>query len=159
MSTLRVDNLRGQTSDGTYKYIVQVQSTTITDTTTITATSATATGHIVSITPKFSNSLILINLTGGEQSYSGGSSGDAMVGRLHLYRQLTGGSYTSLAQVQEQANGGVNYGNPHSVEFVDTTHATTSAINYQIYAQVNANTYYYNYTPSNLVLKATEIAQ
>ena len=33
MSTLRVDNLQGQTADGTYKYIVQMQSTTITATT------------------------------------------------------------------------------------------------------------------------------
>ena len=94
MSTLRVDNLRGQTADGVAKYVVQMQSTTTTSSITVTATSLTASGLIVSITPKFANSNLLITITGGEQTYSGSG---VITGVTHLYRQLTGGSYADLS--------------------------------------------------------------
>ena len=61
MSTLRVDNLRGQTADGVAKYVVQVVQTNFnTSTTSVTGTSfAEITGLNVSITPKFATSKIL----------------------------------------------------------------------------------------------------
>ena len=160
MSTLRVDNLRGQTADGVAKYVVQMQSATTTSSITVTATSLTASGLIVSITPKFANSNLLITITGGEQTYSGSG---VITGVTHLYRQLTGGSYADLSgQLCEQSMGGdddSDYGHSHSCEFIDTTHNTTSAINYQPYIKTNSGTYYFNYTPTVMYLRVMEIAQ
>ena len=139
--------------------VLQVQYTTITTTINTTNGSLEASGHIVAITPKFTDSKILIQLTGGEQTYSGSSG--LTVGVVHYYRQLTGGSYADLSgQVSELALGGGDgsgYGHVHSSEFVDTSHNTTSAINYQTYIKTSANTYYYNYASSNVTLKVTEI--
>ncbi len=60
MSTLRVDNLRGQTADGTNRYVVQVvQGNTSTQTTT-TSTSYADTGLTASITPQLSTSKVLV---------------------------------------------------------------------------------------------------
>jgi|TARA_B100000900_G_C20464782_1_gene668814 hypothetical protein len=61
MSTLRVDNLRGQTADGVAKYVVQFIDTTFTTTTAINSdTYTTITDGTVTITPKFINSKIMI---------------------------------------------------------------------------------------------------
>ena len=141
--------------------VLQVQYTTITTTINTTNGSLEASGHIVAITPKFTDSKILIQLTGGEQTYSGSSG--LTVGVVHYYRQLTGGSYADLSgQLCEQSMGGSDssdYGHSHSSEFIDTTHNTTSAINYQPYIKTNTGTYYFNYTPTVLTLRVMEIAQ
>ena len=138
--------------------VLQVQYTTTTGSITTTSTSLEASTHIVSITPKFANSNLLITITGGEQTYS--ASG-VLTGVTHLYRQLTGGSYADLSgQLCEQSMGGSDssdYGHSHSSEFIDTTHNTTSAINYQPYIKTNTGTYYYNYTPTAITLRVTEI--
>ena len=164
MSTLSVDNIQGKTTAGTVAmpsgHVIQVQYTTTTSSITTTATSLGASGHIVSITPKFSNSKLLITLTGGEQTYSGSG---VITGITHLYRQLTGGSYADLSgQLCEQSMGGSDssdYGHSHSSEFIDTTHDTTNPINYQTYIKTNSGTYYYNYTPTVITLRVTEIKQ
>tara|TARA_R100001509_G_scaffold131614_1_gene85006 strand:+ start:585 stop:1124 length:540 start_codon:yes stop_codon:yes gene_type:complete len=79
MSTLRVDNLRGQTADGTNRYIVQVVQNTPTTTTHITIIQSPPTMAEVSttfrttITPKFASSLLRLNfqcLIGGRNSSS-----------------------------------------------------------------------------------------
>ena len=66
MSTLRVDNLRGQTADGTNRYVVQVKQITTSTLVQVDTTSATATGLSLSITPSSTNSRILVmgNLNG-----------------------------------------------------------------------------------------------
>jgi len=65
MSTLRVDNLRGQTT-GTDRYVVQVKQITTSTLVQINSTSATATGLSLSITPASVNNKILVmgNLNG-----------------------------------------------------------------------------------------------
>ena len=110
MSTLRVDNLRGQTAGGVHKYVVQMQSTTTTTAISTTSTSYVASGLIVSITPKFVTSKIIVNLTGGNLNWSGG------VNRVHmeLYRQLTGGSYSTLGRIGVVNQGSDAYGFQHS---------------------------------------------
>ena len=163
-SILKTDKIEGVTASGTVQmpagHVIQMQSTTTTSSITVTATSLTAGGHIVSITPKFANSKILITITGGEQTYSGTG---VITGVTHLYRQLTGGSYADLSgQLCEQSMGGndsSDYGHSHSSEFIDTTHNTTNAINYQPYIKTNSGTYYYNYTPTVITLRVMEIAQ
>ena len=164
MSTLSVDTIQGKTTAGTVAmpsgHVIQMQSTTTTSSITVTATSLTASGLVVSITPKFANSNLLITITGGEQTYS--ASG-VLTGVTHLYRQLTGGSYADLSgQLCEQSMGGSDssdYGHSHSSEFIDTTHNTTSAINYQPYIKTNTGTYYFNYSPTVLTLRVMEIKQ
>ena len=60
MSTLRVDSIRGQTADGTNRYVVQVVSTTKTDTFSTTSESFTdITGLSATITPSSSQNKIL----------------------------------------------------------------------------------------------------
>ena len=164
MSTLSVDTIQGKTTANTVQMpsgsVIQMQSTTTTSNITVTATSLTASGLVVSITPKFANSNLLITITGGEQTYS--ASG-VLTGVTHLYRQLTGGSYADLSgQLCEQSMGGSDssdYGHSHSSEFIDTTHNTTSAINYQPYIKTNTGTYYFNYSPTVLTLRVMEIKQ
>ena len=164
MRTLSVDTIQGKTTAGTVAmpsgHVIQMQSTTTTSSITVTATSLTASGLVVSITPKFANSNLLITITGGEQTYS--ASG-VLTGVTHLYRQLTGGSYADLSgQLCEQSMGGSDssdYGHSHSSEFIDTTHNTTSAINYQPYIKTNTGTYYFNYSPTVLTLRVMEIKQ
>ena len=164
MSTLSVDTIQGKTTAGTVAmpsgHVIQMQSTTTTSSITVTATSLTASGLVVSITPKFANINLLITITGGEQTYS--ASG-VLTGVTHLYRQLTGGSYADLSgQLCEQSMGGSDssdYGHSHSSEFIDTTHNTTSAINYQPYIKTNTGTYYFNYSPTVLTLRVMEIKQ
>tara|TARA_A100001515_G_scaffold143371_1_gene144318 strand:+ start:2189 stop:2683 length:495 start_codon:yes stop_codon:yes gene_type:complete len=164
MSTLKVDTIQGKTTAGTVAmpsgHVIQVQYTTTTSSITTTSGSLAASGHIVAITPKFSNSKILINITGGEQTYSGGG---IITGTVHIYRQLTGGSYADLSgQVCEQSMGGdddSDYGHTLACEFIDTTHNTTNAINYQPYIKTNSGTYFYNYTPTALTLRVMEIKQ
>ena len=62
MSTLRVDSLRGQTADGTYRYLVQMKHFQLTTTQTETIASADADQAIsnftVNITPTRANSII-----------------------------------------------------------------------------------------------------
>tara|TARA_R100001440_G_scaffold6935_2_gene13971 strand:- start:177 stop:671 length:495 start_codon:yes stop_codon:yes gene_type:complete len=164
MSTLSVDTIQGKTTAGTVAmpagHVIQMQSTTTTSNISVSATSLTASGHIVTITPKFANSKILINITGGEQTYNGGG---IITGTVHIYRQLTGGSYADLSgQVCEQAMGGdddSDYGHTLACEFIDTTHNTTNAINYQSYIKTNSGSYFYNFTPTALTLRVMEIKQ
>lgn len=77
MSTLRVDNLRGQTADGTNKYVVQVVSETINTQSNISVTGGTYsdTGITATITPKFSTSKILVSFViGGTGANSTGDT-------------------------------------------------------------------------------------
>ena len=164
MSTLKVDTIQGKTTAGTVAmpagHIIQVKENAITTQISTTSTSLGASGHTLSITPKFASSKILITVTGGEQTYGGSG---VITGIVHLYRQLTGGSYADLSgQLVEQSMGGSDssdYGHSHSLEFTDTTHNTTSAINYQPYIKTNTGTYFYNYSPSVLTLRVMEIKQ
>ena len=96
MSTLKVDTIQGKQA-GTVAmpagHIIQVKENAITTQISTTSTSLGASGHTLSITPKFASSKILITVTGGEQTYGGSG---VITGIVHLYRQLTGGSYADL---------------------------------------------------------------
>jgi len=68
MSTLRVDNLRGQTADGKNRYVVQVVSETITAQLNGSVSSAGTyidTGVTATITPSLSSSKILVSFSIG----------------------------------------------------------------------------------------------
>ena len=161
MSTLSVDTIQGKTTAGTVAmpagHIIQVAESTITTQITTTSTSFSASGHIVSITPKFANSKLIISLSGGEQTYSGS---DIIIGNIALYREKPGVAYDDIGQICENTVSGNIYGTTHGSEFVDTTHNTTGTINYQTYIKTNSGkTYYYNYAPTYCVFKVMEIKQ
>jgi len=60
MSTLRVDNIRGQTADGTNRYVVQVVQGTASTQTAHSSNAYADTGLSVTITPQLTTSKILI---------------------------------------------------------------------------------------------------
>jgi len=63
MSTLRVDNLRGETADGKNRYIIQVVQSVLTTRFTSTSTSYTVvTGASASITPLSTNNKVLVTV-------------------------------------------------------------------------------------------------
>ena len=62
MSTLRVDNLRGQTADGTNRYVVQVVQGTHDAVVSISTGTYTFTGLTATITPQFVTSKILVQV-------------------------------------------------------------------------------------------------
>jgi len=156
-SRLLVDKIEGKTTSGTIQmpvgHVIQTVTNEFSTDTSTSSTSFQASGLIVSITPKFSNSKIIVTLTGGTQTW--GSS--APTGTVNLYRQLTGGSYTSVVRLSYLTQNST-YGLSHSSMYVDTSHNTTSAINYQPYFKTNVGTYWFNYDqPIHLI--AMEIAQ
>ena len=64
MSTLRVDSIRGQTADGTNRYVVQTVVHEFNDTTTnSTDSNADLSGSSFSFTPKLATSLLLISIS------------------------------------------------------------------------------------------------
>ena len=75
MSTLRVDNLRGQTA-GTDRYVVQVKQAVKTDKfSTTSATAVDVTGLSVDITPQSANNKVLVSCSlnwGGSNNVYGG---------------------------------------------------------------------------------------
>ena len=133
--------------------VVQMQSTTIDTSISSTSTTLVASGLIVAITPKFSTSKILVNLTGGNLNWSGGENSQ----HVHIYRQLTGGSYSDIGKVGE-IHQDSSYGLQHSSELIDSPN-TTSSINYQPYYKTGTQTTFFNHSSTNLTLRVMEVAQ
>ena len=116
---------------------------------TITSTTFVATGHSVSITTKFDNSYVLLQLAGGGW-YDNGNSTQSQW--LTFYRSVSGGSYTNLADVNttyglQRMSGDGNTWNikPHSAHWLDATGQTANtSITYQVYTRVNSGSSQYN---------------
>jgi hypothetical protein len=98
--------------------------------------SVAATGIIASITPSATSSKILVMITLGGMRNSGTAPSYC---EIYLYRKIGGGSYSNFNQLE----GGFFYtpsGMYTTMNFArnvyDTTHNTTSQIDYQIYMKV-----------------------
>ena len=121
MSTLRVDSLRGQTSDGTNRYVVQVVQHTGTSTDTTTSSSFVDTSCTGAITPTLSTSKILITVSGGMEGTAGGGSTETSEWKL----------FRGSTQVESSTNGkriymeSDKYVPLHSV-FLDSPNTTSS---------------------------------
>ena len=135
-----------------------------------TSTSYANTGTAVTITPKFSNSLIVVR----GSINTGSATGTYLY--LTLKRVISGGATTDLGFV----TGGVNYGIAQHgfsaagnlwtnipIEYSDAP-STTSAVTYQVWARNDStsNTHYFGWTGggggnshNGIFLTATEIAQ
>ena len=146
-STLNVDNIVGATTAANVKLpagsILQVQTAALHNGTSVpqtTSTSMVATGHTLSLTPKYSNSIIMLYYSTSFTTLSGnGTGGTAM----KFYKSVGGGAYSVVTSMTSSQNAGfLEYssstgGYNHSVGTIMCTDspATTSAITYQLYFQ------------------------
>jgi hypothetical protein len=157
MSTLRVNSIQNTAgTDNQGKILQVVNSTTPRVRHTSTSTVFIDTGFSVTITPKFANSKILLNLTATAYStanyvyvdlYKNGVSltGDALNG-------LCGPTCLSTAYWDIVAT------------FYEDSPNTTSAVTYNFYARTSSGTLYVGQTttavfPNAVYFSATEIAQ
>tara|TARA_R100001509_G_scaffold88700_1_gene50772 strand:+ start:150 stop:656 length:507 start_codon:yes stop_codon:yes gene_type:complete len=147
MSTLRVDSIRGQTADGTNKYVVQVVSVDKLDAQSISQGNTNfvdISGLSLSITPKFNTSKILINVN-VFISYPY----DGMLRLLRGSTRIpnnTEGSTENNRGFSFVRQGSLGEGYMYSFTHLDTP-ATTSATTYQVQGRNNGdstNTFYVN---------------
>ena len=88
-----------------------------------------------------------------------GSSSDSYEGRIKIYRQIDGGGYSEIEAGLWQATvKGIAY-RPLNVTYVDSTHNTTSQIDYQLYIASSGNISFSlaDSSPSLRWINATEI--
>ena len=128
MSTLRVDNLRGQTADGTNRYVVQVVNGSSSGARTqSTSTSyADISGMSVSITPSSSSNKVLV-------FFSASISTNNLDAQLKLLRDSTDiigtGATSNATAFVRTANGDTVV--PFNTMYLDSP-STTSAITYKL---------------------------
>ena len=136
--------------------VLQVQSNTFTANISTSSTSYVATAVFDQITPSATDSKILIWIAGGRGSYGSG----AAEGNSVLYRQIGGGGFSAIRDMHlSQVNEPGGYGKPSlAFNYIDTSHNTTSAIDYKVYIQTNANTYHLNSGSSQIGIILMEMA-
>ena len=158
MSTLRVNAIQNTSGvDNQGKILQVVNFTDAVAQYSSTSTTQSNTGFSVTITPKFANSKILINVCA--TSYS-----TAHYVYLDLYRNGT----TSLSGLSDGITGPVGYHTAywqtHTILYEDSPN-TTSAVTYNLYARTGGGTLYvgvHNSSPAfpnGVYMTATEIAQ
>ena len=159
-STLYVDSLIEKTSgNGVHipGHVMQVVQSTFGQTASNhTSSSFTATGHTVTITPKFSTSKVLLYVLGGGQYLPLGGT----MGSVTIYRGGTniGSSTRGLQSFYTVGTTGFTI-TPHGMMVLDSPN-TTSATTYQTYAKTDGGTYQYNGSDrGNINFVAMEIAQ
>ena len=136
--------------------VLQVQSNTFTAGISTSDTSYAATAVFDQITPSATDSKILIWIDGGRASYGSGTA----EGSSSLYRQIGGGGFSALRNMHlDQVNESGGYGKPSlAFNYIDTSHNTTSAIDYKVYIKTNANTYHLNSASSQIGIILMEMA-
>ena len=149
MSTLRVDNLRGQTADGKNRYIIQTVQSIKRDSSSTTSTSPTDTGLEATITPTYSSSKILINSFCGIVSYSNNNIGYLLLARVvggtSSYPLITDGGGLGETNNAFQTTAGFNFGveddrtnDTMVLNYLDSP-STTSAVTYKIQMQCHSS--------------------
>ena len=139
MSTLRVDSIRGQTADGTNRYVVQVVEVQNTTSSSTTSTSFVDSGLSASITPKFSTSKILCQISAGIGNT--GTSADIVI-------QVLRGSTQVLECARLSFNTG-GHGNAQQFFQVLDSPSTTSATTYKVQMKADGGTTRLNDSASN----------
>jgi len=133
--------------------VIQVVSNTSATNTSTTSTSYVTTGISVSITPKFSNSKILVTMTGGQCDYS------ATQAIFTIYRNSTDLALNSYGFACFYNSGTPENQAPLSGQFLDSP-ATTSSTTYTIYFKRGAGsgTIYIGTNGNSVTISAMEIA-
>ncbi len=114
--------------------VTQAHSPSISVDNNTTYTSA-GSSWLVSITPNATNSKILISY-GSARAGNGGSSYE---GRIKIYRQIGGGGYGEIESGLWQTTIKGTVHRPFAAQYVDSTHNTTSQIDYQLYVATSNN--------------------
>ena len=119
------------------------------------SSSYVTTSQSVAITPSATNSKIQLNVH-TSQPYTSGQS-NAMV--YNIYSSATSaylGTGDNMAYLRSNASGGVIY-SPFNIQFIDTTHNTTSAITYTVFMKSSSGWGYFAHEDSIWHIQATEI--
>jgi len=137
MSTLRVDNLRGQTADGTYRYIVQVKQNVLS---TQLANASNTPSDVVThtITPTYTSSAILITCTGMGTPDTSNALYFRLLRDSTEIGSGTGATYNNVIQGMGTTQSDFEM-TPFSIQFLDTP-STTSQITYKLQARANNGT-------------------
>tara|TARA_R100000008_G_C3539065_1_gene143736 strand:+ start:118 stop:684 length:567 start_codon:yes stop_codon:yes gene_type:complete len=120
--------------------VLQTQSALFTSQSSHTTESYTATNYTDQITPSATNSKIFVLFNFRSHIYL--SSGTAARSRLSVFRQINGGGYSQMFPNTADICWGIGvssgerslYSTPQ-ISFLDTTHNTTDAIDYKLYAR------------------------
>ena len=137
MSTLRVDNLRGQTADGNYRYIVQVRQNVLS---TQLANSSNTPSDVVThtITPTYTSSAILITCTGMGTPDTNNALYFRLLRDSTEIGSGTGADHNNVIQGMGTTQSDFEM-TPFSIQFLDTP-STTSQITYKLQARANNGT-------------------
>ena len=117
------------------------------------SSSYVTTGQSVAITPSATNSKIQLNVFTGRPYNAAG--GDSMA--VNIYSSATSsylGTGDNMALVR--SNSAVIYA-PFNIQWIDTTHNTTSAITYTVFFKSSSNHSYFAHEDSVWHIQATEI--
>jgi hypothetical protein len=131
--------------------LLQIVQTVTNSEVSVTATSFTDTGFSISITPTSASSSIFVMLTGGR----------VVTGSAGVHVQVRRGS-TELSSNNIQRTGFASGGEqfPLSYSILDTSHGTTSALSYKVYAlsTTGGSVAFNNGSVQNFAITAMEIA-
>jgi len=120
--------------------LLQTQSALFTSQSAHNSETFTASNYTDQITPSATSSKILVQFNFRSHVYQ--ASGTQAVSRLAVFRQINGGGYTQFFPANAGTCWGISvssgerefYGSPQ-ISFLDTTHNTTNAIDYKLYAR------------------------
>ena len=159
MSTLRVDSIQNTTgTDNQGKILQVVNDTTARARYGSTSTVYIDTGFSVTITPKFANSKILLNLTATAYSTANYAYVDLYKSGVSLTGSATNGNGLCGPTCISSAYWDI------IAAFYEDSPNTTSAVTYNLYARTGSGTLYVGQTttavfPNAVYFSATEIAQ
>ena len=124
--------------------LLQTQSALFTSSSAHNTESYTASNYTDQITPSATDSKIFVCFNLRSHIYQ--ASGSSVRSQLAIYRQINGGGFSEFFP----ANAGISWGigvssgertfyNTPQITFMDTTHNTTNAIDYTLYARRNTS--------------------
>ena len=124
--------------------LLQVQSALFTSQSAHTSETYTDANYTDQITPSATSSKIFVQFNFRSHIYT--SSGTQSMSRLSVFRQIDGGGYSQFFPNTADVCWGATfssgertfYGQPQ-ISFLDTTHNTTNAIDYKLYARRNTS--------------------
>jgi len=110
---------------------------------------------LVSITPSATSSKIILNYG----SARAGADGASYELRIKIYRQIGGGGYSEIQSGLWQTTIKNTAYRPFHTQYVDSTHNTTSQIDYQLYMATSNNVSgsFADSSPSLRYISATEV--
>tara|TARA_Y100001938_G_scaffold145555_1_gene222476 strand:- start:20 stop:508 length:489 start_codon:yes stop_codon:yes gene_type:complete len=162
MSTLRVDSIRGQTADGTNRYVVQVVEKVSTESSAFTANSYVDHDSIT-ITPVFSTSKMYLSFVGRVKYDNTLGNQERVRGGFRWSRNVGGSEVAthnhSTEQFQSKGisnNGSLEYAFTGTYTVFDTP-ATTSEITYKLQVINSQSDNNFNVSHGQIVIM--EIAQ